>query len=620
MSFDNARKSGAHGVGIWASELSHRIKIWARAVIVSGMLALFLLGYLVHKTVPVVWLEVTLKFQVAKLFRGSPIGPTFTIEGIRFTAHDMLRKRESYQMEAAVLHRLRTLLWFASPVFFLVLGGFWLVVRRKDASMARGEHIRGMTLVSEKKLAKMVKRGPGLLPFGSVILPRKYEAEHVMIAGKTRVGKTVALMQQLVAIRDAGLPAVVYDFKGEYVEKFYRPGVDHIANPLDERGIKWNIFDDIDNIPDISAVTGSLIPQGGGEEHFWCAAAQDVLRGVVSGLHPQGRCSNEDLWKALFSKIQNIAQICDSTEQGAAGLKYIEDTSGKQALIVGAVLMSYVSWLEFACNGSGFSIKKWIDEPKGSFIFITGRPEVENTLRPYISLLIDLLGKRLLSVSDDKKRRIYFVLDEFGNLQKLPSIKRLLTAGGSKGATVLLGFQDFAAIAKTYGREDAETILNSCGTSLVLKLSDETTARIFSGRFGETQDWEVTETHSTGEGKSRNGVSFTRAKRTDRLLLPSEIQSLPKLQGFLLIPEHEPAKIKLRINGANQLPAVNKAFILRPGLSLDDIKAKEVVVEKQKATALLSVTPSSPQNKECPVMDVPNPSPDKVPRDNGKEF
>lgn len=599
------------GAGIWVSDLSHKIRIWARAVIVASLLFLLLLAFLAQKNIPAVWLEVTWKFQVAKLFRNSPIGPTFTIEGKRYTAHDMLRKRESYQMEAAVLYLLRTLCWFSSPVIILVLGIFGLVVRRKNAAVSRGEHIRGMTLVTEKQLARMMKKEPGLLPFGSVTLPGRYEAEHVMIAGKTQVGKTVALMQQLVAIRDAGLPAVVYDFKGEYVEKFYRPGVDHIANPLDERGVKWNIFDDIENIPDISAVTGSLIPQGGGEEHFWCAAAQDVLRGVISGLNPQGKSNNEDLWKALSSKIQNIAKLCDSTDQGAAGFKYIEDVSSKQALIVGAVLMSYVSWLEFACNGSGFSLRKWLDDPKGSFLFITGRPEVENTLRPYISLLIDLLGKRFLSISEDRKRRIYFVLDEFGNLQKLPTIKRLLTAGGSKGATVLLGFQDFAAIAKTYGREDAETILNSCGTSLVLKLSDESTARIFSGRFGETQDWEVTETRSRGEGRSRNGVSFTRAKKTDRLLLPSEIQSLPKLQGFLLMPEHEPAKIQLRIEPANQLPASNKAFILRAGLSLDDIQAKEAELKKLKAGVL-----PLPQKREVPETKPPEPFPSKpLPKD-----
>jgi len=140
---------------------------------------------------------------------------------------------------------------------------------------------------------------------------------------------------------------------------------------------------------------------------------------------------------------------------------------------------------------------------------------------------------------------------------------------------MILGFQDFAAIAKTYGSKDAATIMNSCGTSLVLKLADEATAKIFSGRFGETQDWEITETRSVGEGKKHDSVSYSRVKRTDRLILPSEIQGLPKLAGYLLIPEHDPAKIELQIREANRLPVRNEDFILRSGLSLDTIRVRE---------------------------------------------
>jgi type IV secretory pathway TraG/TraD family ATPase VirD4 len=594
MSLGTSNNSGYGGVGMWASEVALKLRIMAVVLVFSVAIYLGVFAGLIHKKIPGWWIDFTVKLQIAKVCRRLPVPLTFTTQGYRYTAADILSNPLSYQVERALLFQLRRQALLSSLVFPITFAGAFLLLRWKNGRVTRGEHLRGMRLISEKELAKKARKQQGRLPFGSVCLPVRYEAEHVMIAGKTQVGKTVALMQQLEAIRKAGLPAVVYDFKGEYVEKFYRPGVDFIANPLDERGLRWNIFDDIDSIPAISAVAGSLIPPGAGEERFWCTAAQEVLVGVIAALHHQGRRSNEDLWQALSSPIAEIARLCASVEQGAAGLKYIEDVSGKQAAIVGAVLMSYVSWLEFACTGGGFAIKEWIANPRGSFVFITGRPEVENTLRPYISLLIDLLGKRFLSTTDDRNRRLFLVLDEFGNLQKLPSIKRLLTAGGSKGATVLLGFQDFAAIAKTYGREDAETILNSCGTSLVLKLADEGTARIFSGRFGETQDWEVTQTRSIGMGKSRDSVSYSRVKRTDRLILPSEIQGLPKLAGYLLIPEHEPARIQLRIEAANLLPARNPAFVIRAGLSLEDISAREMRSDDLKQSLLHCFTAPVP--------------------------
>jgi type IV secretory pathway TraG/TraD family ATPase VirD4 len=586
MSSGSSTNAGLQGYGILVADFRTRAKLWSRVLVLSLVFYLLTFVCLVWKEIPPWALETYWKFQVARLFLGFPVEPRFNVAGWRCTTRQFLRDKNCRLIVATVrgkFVRFSKLAGAAIPVTFVVV---WFILRRKARRLTRAEHIRGMRLITEKELARQVRKQAGLLTFGRVALPSIYEGEHVMIAGKTQVGKTVTLMQQLWAIREAGFPAIVYDFKGEYVEKFYRPGIDHLANPLDGRGIRWNIFDDIETIPDISALAGSLIPPGAGEEHFWCAAAQAVLIGVIAALLKEGKRTGEDLWKALSAPTVEIARLCASTEQGAAGLKYIEEAHSKQANIVVSVLMTYVSWLEFACNGSGFSIRKWIADPGGSFIFITGRPEVENTLRPYISLLIDLLGKRFLSSSDDRARRIYFVLDEFGNLQKLPTIKRLLTAGGSKGATVLLGFQDFAAIVKTYGREDAETILNSCGTSLVLKLSDETTARIFSGRFGETQDWQVTETRTLGQGKTQASSSFSRSIRTDRLILPSEIQSLKKLVGYLLIPEHEPAKIMLRIAAANQLPAANRAFTLRPGLSLDDIQAREVVIEARKKEAL----------------------------------
>lgn len=620
MSLGSSTNPGLQGYGFWASDLRMRVRVWSRVVVVSLVFYLFTLGLLIWKTIPHWALEATWKLQVAKLFRGFFIEPSFTIQGWHFTTQQLLHTGNAYKAETYVLWHLVHYGWRASLVIPLTLAAAWLFLRCKVEKTSRADHIRGMRLITEKELSRQVKKQAGLLRFGSVTLPRVYEPEHVTVTGKTQVGKTVLLSQQLAAIRDAGFPAIVYDFKGEYVEKFYRPGVDHIANPLDERGIKWNIFDDIETIPDISAVTGSLIPPGAGEEHFWCAAAQAVLTGVIAGLLRLGKTTNLDLWKALSSPTLEIARLCASTEQGAAGLKYIEDAGGKQANIVVSVLITYVSWLELACNGSGFSIRNWLAYPKGSFIFITGRPEVENTLRPYISLLIDLLGKRFLSTSDDSTRRVYFVLDEFGNLQKLPTIKRLLTAGGSKGATVLLGFQDFAAIVKTYQREDAETILNSCGTSLVLKLSDETTARIFSGRFGETQDWQVTETRTMGEGNAPAKSSFARSMRTDKLIFPSQIQSLKKLEGYLLIPEHEPAKIKLKIEEANRLPVVNKAFMLRSGLSLEDIKAKEVAVEAKKNSALASFKPPAQKIAAGPDPARKPVAPVKRPLDDDLEF
>jgi hypothetical protein len=574
--------------------LAHRIRMWSRVFLVTCAIYLLLLGYLVQQNTRPVWLEVAWKLQVAKLFRGFPFDPGFRIQGNFLRASDLLRNKVAFRMERDVWYWLRHFRWYPSPVFILVLGGYFVIVHWRNSRSTRREHIRGPVLISERKLAREARKEGGQLPFGQVCLPWRFEGEHCMIAGMTRAGKTVTMTQQLAALRAAGLPAVVYNFKGEYLQKFFRPGVDFLANPLDARGLSWNLFDDIRSIPDISMVLGSLVPPGNEVQQFWHSAVRDVLRGIIAGLYLQGKRTNADIWRAICSGMKEMAGLCALTEQGAAGLKYIEKYDGKQASIVGAVAMTFCSWLEYTRAGGGFSVRRWIENPGDSFLFITGTPDVEHTLRPYTSLMVDLLCREFLSLPDDPNRRLYFLLDEFGNMQQLPSIKRVLTAGGSKGASVLLGFQDFASIEQIYGLQDAKSILNSCGTSLVMKLADEASASYFSGRFGDTQYREITESRSQTQGSSKVTSTFSEVTRTEKLILPSEIQGLKKLEGYLMIPEHEPAKIKVKIRPDNNLPAVNPSFMLRSGLSLSDIRANERRIEDARQAMADFPAPAGP--------------------------
>jgi type IV secretory pathway TraG/TraD family ATPase VirD4 len=512
------------------------------------------------------------KYYFAKFANLFFCNPSVTVFGNSVSARELTNLPSAAQAVSVAQGKMFLAFLLSCGVYALIpIAVRWFQVRGVKAT--KSEHIRGMELIGEKMLADLVANESALLPFGTVNLPIKYEPEHIFIAGKTRVGKSVTLTHQLDAILAKGHRAVIHDFKGEYVERFFRPGIDLILNPLDMRGLQWSLFNDVSTKADISAITGSLIPPSSGDDRFWSAAAQDVIRGVMAACWASGNRTNADIWRAITSPIADIASLCQSVPEGAAGFTYIQDASSKQAASVIAVVMSYFSWLEFAGDGD-FSIQRWLEKGTG-VIYLTGRPELENTLRPYVSLFIDLLGKKLLSLPDDPARRIYFLLDEFGNLQKLPTFKRLLTAGGSKGGIVMVGIQDFAALQSIYGREGAETIFNSCGSTLVLNVADPGTAQVFSNRFGEYQYWETAETHTMGSADMRDGLTLARQKRNEKLILPSEIQSLPKLVGYLKIPEHNPAKITIQILPVNNLPKINEAFIMRPGLSLSTVATEE---------------------------------------------
>jgi hypothetical protein len=65
-------------------------------------------------------------------------------------------------------------------------------------------------------------------------------------------------------------------------------------------------------------------------------------------------------------------------------------------------------------------------------------------MRPYLSLFADLCSKQLLALHENSNpaSKFYLNLDEMGNMQRLPSVKRLLTAGRSKGVVVSIEILD----------------------------------------------------------------------------------------------------------------------------------------------------------------------------------
>ncbi|GFO63615.1 type IV secretion system DNA-binding domain-containing protein [Geomonas paludis] len=576
-----------------------------RTVAVTGQPASWVIRS--AERVPGVYREFLWKYPVALLVQSVRLNPTFHIYAPDRLAGWPHNTRGYVTMKAQAIVRnvdyRQVLNGYRFPFFFSFLS--WLCVcpaaiwyaRRVTARIKDQEHIRGARLITEKSIRSETD-GTGILPIASICIPELLSRRHILIAGQTGSGKSTVLIQHLAAIQKAGRRAIANDFKGELVERFYRPDRDLILNPLDARGVGWTIFNELRSKPDLTAVTGSLIPPAKGEDRFWSAAAQDVLRGVMAYCYENGMRTNAELWRAVTSPVYEIMEMCRATESGHAGYTYIQDASSKQAAGVIAVLMSYVSWLEFACDGP-FSLWQWAEEPGDKMIFITSTDEVSNIMRPYLSLFADLAGKRFLALpeSSEPEKNIYLILDELGNMQRLPSVKRLLTAGRSKGVVVEVGIPDFSSIESVYGREDAHTIINSCGSKLILNLGDPEAARFFSDLASEEECWESSTYYSISEHDHRGGENHNRQVRTRKVIMPAEIMRLAVGSGYFMLPGGNPAQVKIPWTSANKRPVIHQAFTLRPGLSLGELEARDQEVSLMAQKVLDGPTPEELKNQ-----------------------
>src|SRR5438477_10316009 len=85
----------------------------------------------------------------------------------------------------------------------------------------------------------------------------------------------------------------------------------------------------------------------------------------------------------------------------------------------------------------------------------------EAIFRPLMTFVIDIMTREVLSLTDSYSRRITFVVDEFGSLDKMPCIFDFLTMGRSKGGVLVLANQDLGSVSSIYGTDKKETFFNN---------------------------------------------------------------------------------------------------------------------------------------------------------------
>ena len=112
----------------------------------------------------------------------------------------------------------------------------------------------------------------------------------------------------------------------------------------------------------------------------------------------------------------------------------------------------------------------------------------------------------------------------------------------------MAGLQSTAQLERIYGREEAQT-LRSCFRSLVVLGGAKTDPRTCEDMSQSLGEHEV-ERENVGTTSGWKGDSTSRQvqRARERVVLPSEIASLPSLTGYLAFAgDHPIAKVKLDV-------------------------------------------------------------------------
>jgi len=213
--------------------------------------------------------------------------------------------------------------------------------------------------------------------------------------------------------------------------------------------------------------------------------------------------------------------------------------------------LAFFDLLDPDAGENAFSFRKWVRVRKTNLWLINDESSSELTL-PLRRLAVSLVIRESLGLGEDRSRRINVILDELPANGRIATLQNALAQGRKFGLNFQLGFQSLSLLYSVYERDEAHAILGSVGHSVVLRTPDAETAEYYSRAIGDS----VTEREQISVSKPNNVVTKQLLQDTQRAVMPTEIQSLKDLNGYIKFSGIGWAKIKIpivKLGNKNQL-------------------------------------------------------------------
>ncbi|NLI22009.1 MAG: type IV secretion system DNA-binding domain-containing protein [Clostridiales bacterium] len=316
-------------------------------------------------------------------------------------------------------------------------------------------------------------------------------SRHMLLIGGIGTGKSNVFYHLIRNIRETVGPKdvmFIFDTKGDYYKKFYRPGDIVLSNDSRACGPAgkdyWNLFNEVmidDRLEEnIMEACKTLFAEKTERTNqpFFPNAAKDLLYALI--LHicrsPRGRDKrdNGSLRAALNDFSPRVmCDILKAYPDLKAMVSYIEDPSSPQTLGVASELQEAVREVlvgNFARRGT-LSMRDIVRRKGGRVVFVEYDLSIGGTLSPVYRLLFDFAIKQALCRQEDEGN-VFFLLDEFRLLPLLQHIDDGVNFGRSLGAKFIVGVQNIEQMEHAYGRELARSILAGFATTVCFRLND----------------------------------------------------------------------------------------------------------------------------------------------------
>lgn len=411
-------------------------------------------------------------------------------------------------------------------------------------------HIKGPVLLKEKNshyharnnYEKEVNSDPigsGIHIHPSVWLTMRRELGNFFIHGQQGSGKGVVLKPIIKEIVERGDRILIYDEKREYTALFLNNAA-VLISPTDERGICWDIGVDVTNNEQALLISECLIPSTS-EDEFWVKGSRLIFAGIIIYLmKTHSSWGWEDISMMIDKTDIELKEVLSIYYPPAAKLIEEQSKTTQGFLTIIVTQLSWIITLAKAWPNSdkkGFSITEWVkNKNSAKIIIIPSDPLYSAISGPLCNALLSLITNHVLALPDSNERRIWFALDELGNLPKCESLEKWLSLGRSKGARTIAGTQSISQIYSLYGEQQTETILSLFSNVICLRLGiSGSSSKKASDSFGKKT---IERAVCTVDQKGNKSTTIQQFE--EPIVHPEQIIHLPQanksgVKGFLCV-------------------------------------------------------------------------------------
>jgi Type IV secretion-system coupling protein DNA-binding domain len=410
-------------------------------------------------------------------------------------------------------------------------------------TMREPKHRRG-AVVSKVPIKEIQAHAAVPVTLAGVSIPLADETKHFKIIGTTGTGKSTAIHQILSAALSRGDRAVIADPDGGYLNRYYDPERgDVILNPFDPDARKWDLFGEITEDYDIDQLARALIPDSGDADRVWNEYARTLFTEVVRQLRTSDVCDDRELARVLNrADDDELGRMLE----GTAAARFFKQGNEKMLASTQAVLASAVRVFEYTAKHEArpLSVRAWVREGRaglgkgrGAVLFLPYKAAEIAALRRLISAWMRLSIFEAMN-GEEGDQRLWFIVDELDALGEIDGLKDALARLRKFGGRCVLGFQSIAQVSGLYGKGTAETIVENCGNTLILRCSASErggTSEFASKLIGQREVVHTTLSITRRSGEWRSAISKSEQLRIEPAVMASEIERLPDLTGYLKI-------------------------------------------------------------------------------------